>query len=109
MTDWALSIPLSGVKSEETDLLVSREWLVNNGPGGYATGTIGGVATRRYHGLLIAALPAPLGRRMMFNHLSELLRLPGGRTVRFNGEELVGGKLELQGDEYLREFRWEEG
>ena len=36
---------------------------MTNGLGGYASGTVAGVATRRYHGLLIAALPAPLGRR----------------------------------------------
>ena len=40
----------------------TREWLVTNGLGGYASGTVAGVVTRRYHGLLIAALPAPLGR-----------------------------------------------
>lgn len=39
-----------------------REWLVTNGLGGYAAGTVGGVATRRYHGLLTAALPAPRGQ-----------------------------------------------
>ena len=38
--------------------------------------------TRRYHGLLIAALPAPLGRMMMLNHLGEQLRLPDGTDVR---------------------------
>ena len=53
----------------------AREWLVTNGLGGYASGTVAGVATRRYHGLLIAAMPAPLGRMMMLNHLSEQLRL----------------------------------
>src|SRR5262249_49927267 len=38
--------------------LLSREWLVANGLGGYACGTLVGVATRRYHGMLVAALPA---------------------------------------------------
>ena len=42
------------------DLLLEREWLVTNGLGGYASGTVSGAVTRRYHGLLIAALPAPL-------------------------------------------------
>lgn len=46
-----------------------REWLVTNGLGGYASGTIAGVVTRRYQGLLIASLPAPLGRMVMLNHL----------------------------------------
>jgi glycogen debranching enzyme len=58
-------------KEQEHESLLSREWLVTNGLGGYASGTIAGVTTRRYHGLLIAAMPAPLGRMMMFNHLSE--------------------------------------
>ena len=39
-----------------------REWLVTNGLGGYASGTVAGVLTRRYHGMLVASLPAPLGR-----------------------------------------------
>ncbi len=51
--------------------LLSREWLVTNGLGGYAAGTLAGVITRRYHGLLIAALPAPLGRLVMVSQLGE--------------------------------------
>ena len=46
------------------------EWLVTNGLGGYASGMMAGLATRRFHGYLIAALPAPRGRTMMLNHLS---------------------------------------
>ena len=49
--------------------LLTREWLITNGLGGYASGTVAGVATRRYHGLLVAALPAPHGRTMFFNHV----------------------------------------
>jgi predicted glycogen debranching enzyme len=56
------------------------EWLVTNGLGGYAAGTPSGVVTRRYHGLLIAALPAPLGRWLVFSHLSERVRLPSNAT-----------------------------
>jgi len=50
--------------TDETDkeALLTREWLVTNGLGGYASGTLAGAATRRYHGVLIAALPAPHGR-----------------------------------------------
>src|SRR5512145_3545402 len=57
---------------------LSREWLVTNGLGGYASGTLAGVITRRYHGILIAALPAPFGRMVMVSQLGERLRLPGG-------------------------------
>ena len=58
-----------------------REWLVTNGLGGYASGTVAGVVTRRYHGLLVAALPAPLGRVVMLNHLLERVRAPGGEPL----------------------------
>nr|HEX4317220.1 amylo-alpha-1,6-glucosidase [Kofleriaceae bacterium] len=56
----------------------AREWLVCNGLGGYASGTIGGIPTRRYHGVLVAALANPAGRIMMLSSLAELVRLPDG-------------------------------
>ena len=62
--------------THDAELMLGREWLVTNGLGGFASGTLAGVPTRRYHGLLISALPTPLGRTVMFNHLSEWLRLP---------------------------------
>jgi predicted glycogen debranching enzyme len=49
----------------------SREWLVTNGIGGYASGTVAGLLTRRYHGLLIAALNPPLGRTLLLTKLDE--------------------------------------
>ena len=55
-----------------------REWLVTNGFGGYASATISGAITRRYHGFLIAALPAPLGRMVVLNDLDvEIERADG--------------------------------
>jgi 4-alpha-glucanotransferase len=42
-----------------------REWWIANGLGGYAGGTIAGSLTRRYHGLLIAPIASPLGRRLI--------------------------------------------
>ena len=42
---------------------LANEWIVTNGLGGYASGTLSGILTRRYHGLLVAALPAPAGAR----------------------------------------------
>ena len=58
----------------------SCEWLVTNGLGGYASGTASGVISRRFHGLLVAALPAPLGRTMMLNYLLELAHPTGGEA-----------------------------
>ncbi|MGZ3443012.1 MAG: glycogen debranching enzyme N-terminal domain-containing protein, partial [Polyangia bacterium] len=91
------------------DTLLSREWLVTNGLGGYASGTLSGAATRRYHGLLIAALPAPLGRVMMLNHLSEVLALPDGTRLELGGVERADRTLELPGAKHLVDFRLESG
>src|SRR5579871_5217237 len=109
MQDWVLRLPWSTAPAAKAELLLSHEWLVTNGLGGYASGTIAGVASRRYHSLLIAALPAPLGRRVMLNHLLEWLRLPDGSTVLVGGEERAGGDLHLHGMDYLTEFRLEQG
>lgn len=50
----------------------TREWLVTNGIGGYASGTVAGLLTRRYHGLLVAALNPPLGRTLLLTKLDEV-------------------------------------
>src|SRR5665213_2731235 len=58
-----------------------REWLVANGLGGFASATVAGEITRRYHGFLIAALPAPLGRLVMLNDLMVEIERPDGSAV----------------------------
>ncbi len=55
----------------------SREWLVTNGIGGYASGTVGGPRTRAYHGLLAAALDPPLGRTLLVSHVDETIDYDG--------------------------------
>jgi len=94
---------------QETDDFLRKEWLVTNGLGGYASGAVAGVPTRRFHGLLVAALPAPLGRTMMFNQLIERLHLPGGSTVQLCCEERKPDEMTLSGAEHLAEFRLEMG
>src|SRR6188472_3178860 len=91
------------------ELLLNREWLVTNGLGGYASGTVSGAITRKYHGILIAALAAPLGRIVMWSHVSEVLRFEDNDVVSLGAEERAGGQLDLHGAEYLREFRLEDG
>jgi predicted glycogen debranching enzyme len=86
-----------------------REWLVTNGLGGYAAGTVAGVMTRRYHGLLIASLPAPLGRFVMLNHLLERVRLPDRRVIWLGDEDEVAGPNTSDRNEHLAEFRLEMG
>jgi len=86
-----------------------REWLVTNGLGGYASSTVAGVVTRRYHGLLVASLPAPLGRIMMLNHLLERVRIRGGEPRWLGDEDEVAGPNATDRTEHLAEFRLELG
>ena len=102
------AMPWDGARMSR-ELLVDREWLVTNGLGGYASGTVSGAITRRYHGLLIAALPAPLGRVVMWSHVSEFLRFGTKEVVSLGGEERAGGQLDLHGADSLCEFRLEDG
>src|ERR687883_586497 len=98
-----LRIPGSGGRSSEIESLLSREWLVTNGLGGYASGTVAGVITRRYHGLLIAALAAPLGRMVMLSHVAEQVRWPDGKRTEIGGREQESPVSEPLGSPY--EFR----
>jgi len=109
MGDVVRRMSWSGANPAEAELLLRREWLVTNGLGGYASGTIAGVPTRRYHGLLIAALPAPLGRMVMLRHLREQLRFPDGTVVQIGGEEHAENDLEMPAINSLIEFRLENG
>ena len=86
-----------------------REWLVTNGLGGYASGTVAGVVTRRYHGLLIASLPAPIGRMVMFNHLLERIRLADRRVLWLGDEDEVAGPNAADRTEHLVQFRLDLG
>src|ERR1700719_1792655 len=71
-----------------------REWLVTNGLGGFASATISGEITRRYHGFLIAALPAPLGRIVMLSDVEAEIERADGTTanIRETGQ-FLGFKL----------------
>ena len=93
----------------DRDALLTREWLVTNGLGGYASGTLSGVATRRYHSLLVAALPAPRGRMLMLGQVQEVLRLPDGTIASLGGQHLAGQEPEAPGAGHLQEFRLEAG
>jgi predicted glycogen debranching enzyme len=91
------------------DPMPRREWLVTNGLGGYASSTVAGVMTRRYHGVLVASLPAPLGRMVMLNHLLERVRLKDRRVVWLGDEDEVAGANAADRTEHLKEFRLELG
>ncbi|MDF1504168.1 amylo-alpha-1,6-glucosidase [Roseisolibacter sp. H3M3-2] len=96
-------------EARDVEALLAREWIVTNGLGGYSSGTLAGVITRRYHGLLVASLANPLGRMVMLNHLVECVRLPDGREEALSGEEWAEGRLDASGAQRLVEFRLEAG
>src|SRR6516164_11193468 len=82
------------------------EWLVTNGIGGYASGTVSGDLTRRYHGLLVAALLPPVGRTQLVAKLEE--------TVSYDGAEFplatnrwASGAVEPKGYLNIESFRLE--
>lgn len=91
---------------EDPSPLLSREWLVTNGLGGYASGSLLGASTRRYHGLFVPNLPSPRGRTMMLPRLEEAVQA-GSRYVRLGTAEYANGKLEGEAAQFLKEFRLE--
>ena len=61
------------------DAASRREWLETNGIGGFASSTITGLNTRRYHGLLVAATKPPVGRMVLLSKMEETLVIDGRR------------------------------
>jgi predicted glycogen debranching enzyme len=87
---------------------LSREWIVTNGLGGYASGTIAGLNTRRFHGWLVAGLPAPRGRMMMLNQIEETLCIED-RKYRLTADNLSRATHTDTVSPYLKSFRLEMG
>ncbi|MHB8109340.1 MAG: amylo-alpha-1,6-glucosidase [Syntrophorhabdaceae bacterium] len=104
-----LNLVLNGpeLTSTEREFTRSQEWLVTNGLGGYASGTVLGMLTRRYHALLVAALPSPLGRTVMLNHVAEQIVFPDGSSIPLMREDPFAHSPEEKG--YVVEFRLEQG
>jgi predicted glycogen debranching enzyme len=68
------------IRAQRPDDLAGREWMVTNGLGGYAAGTLGGGCSRRHDGLLVAALDSPFGRTIMLDRVDETVRLADGSS-----------------------------
>ncbi len=89
-----------------------REWLVTNGIGGYASGTIAGMLTRRYHGLLMAALKPPLGRTLLLAKIDETVEYDGiypnsGKFYPLHTNWWVSGNVDPNGYHHLNRFHLE--
>jgi len=84
----------------------SREWLVVNGIGGFASGTIAGALTRRYHGLLVAALAPPLGRTLLVSKVEEVVQYQGC-SYPLGCNRWQSGLVSPEGYRYIERFRLE--
>jgi predicted glycogen debranching enzyme len=90
------------------DAASEREWLVADGLGGYAMGTVGGLRTRRYHGLLVVATKPPGGRMLGLAALDAVLIL-GDRRIPLGVHEWASGAIDPTGHVHLESFELEHG
>ena len=89
----------------DLDELLSREWLITNGLGGYASSTVIGANTRRYHGLLVTAKRPPLERVLLLAAMLERIVLPDGAVELANFE--FNHAVHPHGFTYLKEFDYD--
>ena len=87
---------------------LETEWLVTNGLGGFACGTVAQANTRRYHGLLVATLRPPLERVLMLSKVDATVRY-GGAEWALGCNEFADGTLSPRGFEHLSAFSIELG
>ena len=101
-----ISVAVSFAPEICNDLVAAeqREWLVTNGIGGFASGTVAGSATRRYHGLLVAALNPPGGRTFLAAGLDEIVRV-GDQTYPLATHRWASGAVAPQGYLLIQNFR----
>ena len=97
-----MSMSFDASVTKDFDRSSGCEWLEANGIGGWASGTISGCATRRYHGLLVAATRPPVGRMVLLSKLAETL-VAGERRVELDTNRYPGA-VHPRGFEHLESF-----
>lgn len=97
---------LGADRLHDLESAIQHEWLVTNGIGGYASGTVTGVNTRRYHGLLVAALDPPLGRSVMLAKADEVVSV-AGRDFAIGANEFQPDVIHPQGYSLLKSVHLE--
>jgi predicted glycogen debranching enzyme len=88
----------------ELEVAEQREWLVTNGIGGFASGTVSGNLTRRYHGLLVAALLPPVSRMQLVAKLDEIAHYDAADYA-LGTNRWASGVIEPQGYVHIENFR----
>ena len=103
--------PQDNLSDAEFHSMTETEWLVTNGLGGYASGTMANTLTRVFHGYLIAALPSPLGRTMMLNNVTEEVVFPDGKCIALNElfQENSDAAPVREATRYLTQFTLQSG
>ena len=100
MLDWGREV------AGDLDLAERREWLCTNGIGGFASSTVAGSLTRRYHGLLVAALQPPLGRTLLVAKVEETAEYDG-LALALGTNRWAGGAVDPRGYREIEGFRLE--
>jgi len=100
MLDWGREV------AGDLDLAERREWLCTNGIGGFASSTVAGSLTRRYHGLLVAALTPPLGRTLLVAKVEETAEYDG-LALALGTNRWAGGAVDPRGYREIEGFRLE--
>ncbi len=102
---WELSVGPDMCRNVQAGL--DREWIVTNGLGGYASGSVVGATTRSYHGLLVAALIPPVERDVLVTKIDETIELPDKSVLKPGVNEYRDGTIDPQGYNYLDTFSLE--
>ena len=90
----------------ETDKAAKKEWILTNGLGGYASSTVLGINTRKYHGLLVASFNPPTDRRVLLAQFNEEVQV-NGKTYHLGARELESGVQLSEANRFLRVFTLE--
>jgi predicted glycogen debranching enzyme len=108
MTRTASAITFGRQTTGSLDTSAAREWLVTDGRGGFAMGTISGLRTRRYHGLLVVATSPPGGRMLGLVALDAAV-IVGDARIALATHEWADGTIAPRGFENLSRFDWNDG
>ncbi len=112
--DGSIHLRLADETCRDWPQAIAHEWLVTNGRGSYASGTVAGANTRRYHGLLVAALRPPLGRTLLVAALDATVEpaaggAPGTSPIPLHVHEYHDGTVAPQGYRHIEAFALDDG
>jgi predicted glycogen debranching enzyme len=89
-------------RCQNLEIANKHEWLLPNGLGGFAMGTVSGIATRRYHGLLVAAVEPPTHRMVLLAAIDATVQADG-QAIGISSNQYPGA-IYPEGYHYLRSF-----